>query len=274
MTAAQRGWLLPPLALFLAAGILLGRAAGSWLYGALGCVLALAGCLMLRGMGRFCACLALALCLGCLRGYFAFHPSLPEEGGYRITGVVCAEVESRSSGQIRTVLTHVELDGVPLAGNAYWTFYADAAPADLLPGRFVAFLGSVYHPSGPSNPDGYDFREELLRQGIRTGIYGSRDLAVDKPGFFSLCYCYFKSGYRKRIFSTDVDIAFLCSYRVSSDQHALYHLVRIAFHDASVHERTGIAFISVTYHIPDLFILAGNLFPFVSGLETAASPAS
>ena len=186
MTAAQRGWLLPPLALFLAAGILLGRAAGSWLYGALGCVLALAGCLMLRGMGRFCACLALALCLGCLRGYFAFHPSLPEEGGYRITGVVCAEVESRSSGQIRTVLTHVELDGVPLAGNAYWTFYADAAPADLLPGRFVSFLGSVYHPSGPSNPDGYDFREELLRQGIRTGVYGSRDLAVDKPGFFSL----------------------------------------------------------------------------------------
>ncbi|MBQ3705476.1 MAG: ComEC/Rec2 family competence protein [Clostridia bacterium] len=186
MTARQRGWLLPPLAVFFAAGILLGRIASSWVYGAAGSVLALAACLLLRGRGRFCALLALGLALGCLRGALAFHPALPAEGSYAVSGIVSAEVESRAERQIRTSLSQVTLDGVPLRGGAYWSFYAEEIPEGLVPGMRVTFLGSLYHPSGPSNPDGYDFREELLRRGITVGLYGQEDLAVSLPASFSL----------------------------------------------------------------------------------------
>ena len=186
MTSRQRGWLLPPFAVLLAAGILLGRAADSWIFGAAGCALALCAVLLTRGAGRFFACLALALSLGCLRGYFGFHPSLPAEGTYQVSGVVSAEVESRENGQFRTQLSGVTLDGAPLSAGAYWSFYAGELPAGLAPGQRVDFQARLYHPSGASNPDGYDFREELLRRGITVGLYGAEDLVVSPPSSFSL----------------------------------------------------------------------------------------
>ncbi len=186
MTSRQRGWLLPLAAPALAGGILLGRIASSWVFGAAGMVLALSACLLLRGRGRFCACLALVLALGCVRGYFSYHPALPPEGTYQITGIVAEEVEQRANHQIRTVLREVALDGKPLSGGTYWSFYAEEIPGDLLPGRQVSFQGSLYHPSGPQNPDGYDFREEMLRRNIRTGVYGYNGLLITSPDGFSL----------------------------------------------------------------------------------------
>ena len=174
------------MALVLSAGILLGRAASSWFFGAAGCALALAACFLLRGRGRFCALLTLALALGCLRGFFAYHPVLPPAGSYQVTGIVSSEVELRNERQIRTSLTRVTLDGVPLSGGAYWSFYQAEIPAGLLPGQQVSFQAELYHPSGPSNPDGYDFREELLRRGIRVGLYGDGDLRISDPEGFSL----------------------------------------------------------------------------------------
>ena len=172
MTSRLRGWLLPCTAPALAAGILLGRLAGSFWYGSAGCLLALAAFLLSRGRRRFFACLALAMALGCLRGFFAYHPSLPPAGPCQVTGVVSDEVLQRDSRQIRTVLSRITLDGVPFPGGAWWTFYSDSLPEGLEPGKQVSFLGTLYHPSGALNPDGYDFREELLRRGIRVGIYG------------------------------------------------------------------------------------------------------
>ncbi len=186
MTARQRGWLLPPLAVCFAAGILTGRAASSWLFALAGLAAALAACFLSRGRGRFCACLALALCLGALRGYAGYHPSLPPEGTCLVSGVVSEEVEFRNGRQVRTALRRVTLDGRPAAGGAYWSFYADEVPEDLVPGKQVTFQASLYHPAGPSNPDGYDFREELLRRGIRFGLYGREDLTVSDPAFFSV----------------------------------------------------------------------------------------
>ncbi|MBQ9211414.1 MAG: ComEC/Rec2 family competence protein [Clostridia bacterium] len=186
MTARLRGWLLPPLAVSLAGGILLGRIADCWIYGALGLVLAVGACLLLREKGRFCALLALFLALGCLRGYFGYHPSLPPEGDYVISGIVAEEVEHRANQQVRTSLTRVTLDGVPLGAGAYWSFYTETLPEGLTPGVQVSFAGRVYHPSGPSNPGGYDFREELLRRGITVGAYGMGDLAFQAPEGFPL----------------------------------------------------------------------------------------
>ena len=186
MSTRLRGWLLPPLAVCLAAGILLGRTALSPLYGLAGLLLALAAVFLSREKGRFCALMALFLALGCLRGYMAWHPALPAEGDYLFSGIVCAQVEQRENQQVRTALTGVTLDGAPFRGDLYWSFYPEEMPEGLAPGMQVTFRGRLYHPSGASNPDGYDFREELLRRGILCGAYGMEELAVTRPARFSL----------------------------------------------------------------------------------------
>ena len=61
MTARQRAWLLPPAALSLAAGILLGRGMSSLLLPLLACLPAVAAVSLLRGRFRFAACLVLFL---------------------------------------------------------------------------------------------------------------------------------------------------------------------------------------------------------------------
>ncbi len=185
MSPRERSWLLPALAAFLAAGILLGRASAHWWGAALGCLLAMAACPLLRGRFRFAALLALSLSVGALSGFLAYHPSLPPEGERVITGVVTDELRTDASRRVRTMLSHVTLDGEPFPAGAYWSFYTDEVPEGLAPGMQVSFTGSLYHPSGASNPDGYDFREELLRRGATIGVYGMTDLAVSAPGFFS-----------------------------------------------------------------------------------------
>ena len=197
MTARQRGWLLPPLAVCFALGLLLGRIAASPWYGLAGAVPAIVACLLLRGWGRFAAILAAALCLGCLRGQVAFHPALPAEGEYAVSGIISDAVQYRDNGQIRTTLTRVTLDGVPLGRGAYWSFYTDDPPPELAPGKAVAFRARLYHPSGAENPDGYDFREELLRRGVTVGVYGWDGLTLADPEGFSLTG--FMAGLRHRL---------------------------------------------------------------------------
>ena len=186
MNARQRSWLLPPCAAALVAGVLVGRD----LHGLLWPLLASAACLpavfLLRGRLRFLACVLLALSLGASTGWIGFHPSLPPEGDYEVTGVISGEVTSGKLGQVRVPLSSVTLDGRPFSGGAYWTFYTEEFPGDLLPGKAVSFGASLYHPSGAENPEGYDFRESLLRKGITVGLYGNRDLVIREPDFFSL----------------------------------------------------------------------------------------
>ena len=185
MTSRQRGWLLPPASLFLVAGVFLGRETRALLFPLSGCLLAMIAFLLLKGRGRFAACLAFCFALGAGAGCAAFHPSLPAEGDYEIRGVISDEVTEGSFGQVRLYLTDVTLDGRPLSGGAYWTFYADGLPEGLLPGAVAAFRASLYHPRGAVNPDGYDFREALLQRGVTVGLYGSENLAVREPEHFS-----------------------------------------------------------------------------------------
>ena len=185
MTARQRGWLLPPAAVVLVAGVFLGRNLTALPWPLAACVLAVAAALILKGRGRLIACVAFCFALGTVSGCLAFHPSLPEEGDYAIHGIVSDEISSGSFGQVRVYLCDVTLDSHPLSGSAYWTFYADDVPENLHPGRAVSFRGSLYHPRGAVNPDGYDFREALLQRGVTVGLYGSDDLSVSTPDHFS-----------------------------------------------------------------------------------------
>lgn len=197
LTVRQRGWLLPPAAAALFAGVFAGRASPRLLFSVVGCVASLAALLLLKRRLRFIACLVFALSLGSLAGFLAFHPSLPAEGDYRVTGVITGEVTPGRFRQVRVPLSSVTLDGRPVSGGAYWTMYPEEIPADLLPGRQVSFTGSLYHPEGASNPDGYNFRESLLRRGITFGVYGGEGLTIRDPDFFS--YGGFVAALRHRL---------------------------------------------------------------------------
>ena len=187
MTVRQRSWLLPPACLFLMAGILLGRGISSPLLPWLACLPAATAVFALRGRLRFAACLALAFALGAAAGQMAWHPSLPAEGEYEVRGIVSDEIRRGNYGRAQTTLSEVTLNGRPLSAGAYWSFYPDEEelPEGLVPGCEVSFRASLYHPRGASNPDGYDFREELLRRGITVGLYGDEELSVSSPSVFS-----------------------------------------------------------------------------------------
>ena len=261
MTERQRGRLLPPLAVCFALGILLGRVAASPWYGVAACLLGLPACLLLRGRARFCALLVFFVALGCLRGFFAYHPALPAPGQVKISGIVSEEIQSRSNGQFRTTLSRVALDGVPLSGAAYWSFYADEMPEGLAPGMAVSFDGRVYHPSGPSNPDGYDFREELLRRGIRVGLYGKTDLEISPPAVFS--FAGFTASLRHRLSG-----ALAVSLGEETGAYASAMLLGtksfLPREDRTAFSRLGIAHIlSVSgFHVGILIALLGLLFRF------------
>lgn len=178
MTPRQRGWLLPPASFALVAGVFLGRNAEGILLPAIAFAMALFAVLLLNGRPRFIACLAVSLTIGVCAGHIAFHPVLPPENEYMVSGVISDEMTSGNFGQYRLFLCDVTLDGRPLSGGAYWTFYSDEEPVDLLPGKAVSFTASLYHPRSADNPEGYDFREALLQRGVTVGLYGKDSLAV------------------------------------------------------------------------------------------------
>ena len=186
MNARLRSWLLPPCAAALLFGILIGRETRSLLWPLAALAVCIPALFLLRNRLRFLACLLLSVSVGAAAGQAAFHPVLPPEGDYDVTGIITGEITSGRLSQVRVPLSAVSLNGRPYSSGAYWTFYTDEIPPELLPGREVLFRASLYHPSGAVNPDGYDFQEALLRKGMTIGLYGSEGLAVREPAVFSL----------------------------------------------------------------------------------------
>lgn len=184
----QLAWVLPCLSAGLTLGILCGRSASTPLYGLCGLVLGILAAIFLKGNGHKAAMLAVFCALGVVAGQIGYHPSLPAEGDYIIDGVVCdSVVTDASTWRTRTRLSNVTLNGEPVSGVVYWSCYPKSDAAALItPGAHLTFTASVYHPSGAENPGGFDFREYLLGQGIRIGVYGCTDLAVSDTKVFSL----------------------------------------------------------------------------------------
>lgn len=188
MNIRRRSWLLPAASLFLLAGILIGRRSATPWPAVIACVPIVFAIILSDGWLRFAAWLVLSAAIGAVAGSLAWHQSVPPEGVYEVRGIISSEVRSGSFGQVRMDLSDVTLDGRSFSAGAYWSFYTDEeslAEYDLRPGRMVTFRGELYHPSGADNPDGYDFREDLLRRGITVGLYGEENLVVSDPSFFS-----------------------------------------------------------------------------------------
>lgn len=179
MTSRDYGRLAPCAALALAAGILIGRVSASWLIFLPMLLCACAALWLLKWPQRLAAVMAAALAVGGMLGYGAYHPALPQEGEYTVSGVITEEFRRREDGQVRSFLRAVTLNGTPLGSGAYWTFYLDEGeplPEGLAPGRRVTLTAEVYHPNGADNPGGFDFREYLLQRGATLGVYGCHDL--------------------------------------------------------------------------------------------------
>lgn len=182
MTYRDYAWLLPGAALALAAGILVGRAAAGWVLFIPLLLCAALACWLLRWPKRFAAVQAVVLAVGCLLGYAAYHPALPQEGEYTVSGVVSEEIRLREDGQVRSLLRDVTLNGKRLHSGAYWSFYLkdeEPLPEGLTPGCRVTVTARVYHPGGADNPGGYDFREYLLQKGATIGVYGRDALQTE-----------------------------------------------------------------------------------------------
>ncbi len=179
-------WRLPIMTAGLVGGILLGRIACIWWPAALAFVLAAALAIPARGGLRTTALALAAMTLGTMLGWNAYHPALPDEGTYTITGTVVQEVQVRENGQVKTILADVTLDGHPLHRSAYWSYYIAKSrplPENLAPGATVRMEARLYHPMGADNPGGFDFREYLLQRGVAIGLYGATDLTVSTEGF-------------------------------------------------------------------------------------------
>lgn len=174
-------WVMPLSALALMAGILLGRVCVNPWPGVIMVAFALA--IMALTRDKRAALLLIVAAIGCLRGYAAYHPRLPEAGVYTVTGVVADEVYRREDGQARTALRQVTLDGKPMTGGAYWTGYPDELPEGLVPGAAVSVVARVYHPAPAENPGGFDFREYLLQRGMTIGLYGMEDVRASESRF-------------------------------------------------------------------------------------------
>lgn len=182
-----RAWLLPVMLAGLMAGILLGRSADSWRYGAAILLLSGLAAWLLPGRMRMVCIMAATAGLGVWLAYEAYHPVRPAEGRYVISGVIVQDVWLGPGSRVQTVLDDVTLDGVPTGRRAYWTWYRDSPddplPDWFVPGAAVAFMGEVYHPSGAQNPGGFDFNEYLLQRGMTFGVYDAEELTQVPVGF-------------------------------------------------------------------------------------------
>ena len=156
MTERRWAWFLPMAAVAMALGILLGRQS-IWLWPGLTALeYAKAAAVLLDGQGRVAAAVAAMAALGFALGQTAYHPALPVEGDYAVTGTVAQELRQEANGQVKTVLHHVTLNG-QAADDAYWSFYlreSESLPEGLKPGRQVTLTARLYHPSGADNPGG------------------------------------------------------------------------------------------------------------------------
>lgn len=175
----------------------------------------------LAAAGMLCSCIlsallyrkrksvALSLCgvfffASALYGLLAAQPKAVPEGKMAVEGTVSGLAKVRESdGRIQAVLRPAlvrQEDGTAVSlPAAYWTFYPGKQPVTLYDGQRVQFTGTVYRPSGPRNPYGFDFALYLKQQGMTAGISGARDLSVSPENQHSDSWLTTKISVNKRL---------------------------------------------------------------------------
>lgn len=114
----------------------------------------------------------------------AAHPALPAEGKYRVSATVRDKITLREEdGRVAVWLKNATLTDETGAthrlGGLYWTYWPET-PDEALPqqGQTAEFTGKFYHPTGKTNPYGFDFRLYLLQNGMQGGVSGATELVL------------------------------------------------------------------------------------------------
>ena len=102
----------------------------------------------------------------------------------------------------------------------------------------------------------------------------TQDILAQQAIFAGLGNGHLQAVDGQRILGPDIDQAVVGIDAIAADHHRLDDRIRIAFHDGPVHERTGIPFIGIAYHILVGGIeLAGDL-PLHTRGETGTAAAA
>ncbi len=180
-----KGRPLAASALFMALGILAGRTVG-FMPGIMAGSAAL-GALLILLLSRlkkdvFPGVVAVVFSLSALYAGYAARPYDVPAGGYVAEGYVSGEVVRRDDGSFRAALRDVEavdMTGKHVRlGRVYWTFRPyddeeiDQMGRSLFDGDRVTFAGTVYRPSGRTNPWGFDFSLYLRQNGFDCAVSG------------------------------------------------------------------------------------------------------
>jgi hypothetical protein len=102
----------------------------------------------------------------------------------------------------------------------------------------------------------------------------AENVLAEQADFLCLFDCGAESEYRKGVFGTDIDITFGCAAGNCCDHHTFEHTVRVAFHDAPVHECAGVALVAVADNVFLFGFLCFDLCPLFAGGEAAAASAA
>lgn len=164
----RRGAIWPLIPLALAGGIMLGvelpLQARDFSYGFWPLVfLLVAGFLSMRGRLWNYAMVCIVFGLGFLRmgAQYADNPTMPMKFRYygAIEGRVI-EIDQSSSAALRLTLSEVVLEGQVMTGNVRVSLHGDYDRALIFPGSRIQTTGHLGPPSGPTEPNGFDFRRK------------------------------------------------------------------------------------------------------------------
>ena len=103
---------------------------------------------------------------------------------------------------------------------------------------------------------------------------GTHDVLAQQAVFAGLGDCNLEAVDCQRIFGTYIYKAVVGVDAVAADHHGFDYGVRVSFHDGTVHECTGVAFVGITYHVFVRSVELAGDFPFYAGGETCAAAAA
>ena len=103
---------------------------------------------------------------------------------------------------------------------------------------------------------------------------GAQDVFAQQAIFPRLSDSNFQPLYCDGVFGADINVTLVCADSIAGDSHCLQHHMGVAFQNGTIHERSGVAFVSVA---ADVFLarrLRRRKAPFYPGGEAAAAPSA
>ena len=102
----------------------------------------------------------------------------------------------------------------------------------------------------------------------------AEDIIAEQPGFLRLGNGGAQAAHGQRILRADVDIALVAAGGAAREHHALDDGVRVALHDGLIHERAGVALVTVADHVFLALRHPADALPLLARGEACAAAAA